>query len=532
MTYSVGIDFGTESGRAVVIDLDDGRIVGSAERGYPHGVMDERLPDRAERLPFDSALHDPDDYLELLGDVVARAVRDSDVDPSQIVALGVDTTASTPMPTLADGTPLSRLPELRGERHAYARLWKDHSSQPWAARLNAAWAESAPELLARYGGTVSSEWLVPKTLQMFEEAPEVFARAARIIEVGDWLTWQLTGVELRNAGVAGYKGCHQPDLGGFPRAELLDQLSPGFSALLPRLEAPLGHPGDLVGTLTPQWQTRMGLGPVAVGVSNMDAQVAVLAAGMERPGQLLLVMGTSVCDLLVADELRDVAGISGVVKDGMLPDSFGYEAGQSGVGDSLNWFVRRFADGDHQELIARIQDPGQDGPKLVALEWLNGNRSPLVDPSLSGLVVGMTLDTRPHHVYLALLEGAAFGQRLIIENFQAQGLPVEEIVVCGGLGLKNPVLMQLLADATALPVSVVESLNLPATGAALHSAVAAGVFHDHREAARRCRATVAATYAPTAEGGGSLSSRLAIYRHLTRHFGQEHADIMHTLRSA
>ncbi|MDF1487922.1 ribulokinase [Tessaracoccus caeni] len=530
MNYSVGIDFGTESGRAVVIDLKDGRIIGSAEHAYRHGVIDERLPGSDDRLPFSSALHDPDDYLEILETVVPAAVRESGVDPSQIVAFGVDSTASTPLPALDDGTPLSRLPHHRSSRHAYARLWKDHSSQPWASRLNTVWAERAPDLLARYGGTVSSEWLMPKSLQLFDEAPELFDEAGYILEVGDWLTWQLTGTLRRNASVAGYKACHQPDLGGFPDADLLEALSPGFSALLPKLAGELSYPGDAAGTLSARWQQRLGLGPITVGVSNMDAQVAVLAAGIDRPGQLLLVMGTSVCDMLVADDLRPVAGISGVVHQGMLPDSYGYEAGQAGVGDSLNWFVRRFADGDHQELIRLIQDPTQDGPKVLALEWLNGTRSPLVDPSLSGVFVGMTLDTRPHHIYLALLEGAAFGQQLIIENFRAQGLPVDEIIVCGGLGLKNPVLMQLLADATGLPVSAVESANLPATGAALHAAVAAGVFADHSQAAAQCRPKVAALYSPTPEGRADLAPRLRTYQQLFAYFGVEHPQIMHALR--
>lgn len=532
MSYSVGIDFGTESGRAVVVDLDDGRILGSAELAYRHGVMDEHLPGSTDRLPFSSALQDADDYLEILEIAVPEAVRESGVSPEDIVAFGVDATASTPLPARDDGTPLSRLTPHRSSRHAYARLWKDHSSQPWASRLNTIWAERAPELLARYGGTISSEWLVPKSLQMYEEEPALFDEASYILEVGDWITWQLTGVVRRNASVAGYKACHQPDLGGFPSPDLLEALSPGFSRLLPKLKGELGYPGEAAGTLTPQWQRRLGLGPIPVGISNMDAQVAVLAAGIDRPGQLLLVMGTSVCDMLVAEEARAIAGISGVVYQGMLPDSYGYEAGQSGVGDSLNWFVRRFADGDHQELIRLIQDPAHDGPKVLALEWVNGNRSPLVDPSLSGLFLGMTLDTRPHHIYLALLEGAAFGQQVIIENFRSQGLPVDEIIVCGGLGQKNPVLMQLLADATGLHVSVIESANLPATGAALHAAVAAGAFTDHTQAASRCRPAVAAVYSPTPEGQADLEPRLRTYRQLFSYFGIEHPQIMHALRNA
>lgn len=539
--FSIGIDFGTESGRAVVVDLTDGSIVGSAAQPYRHGVIDEALPDQPERLPFHTALHDADDYLEILADVVPRALACAQVDPDAVVGIGIDATASSPMLTRADGTPLSRDPGWRDEPSSYVKLWKDHAAQPWANRLNEQWASSAPELLRRYGGTVSSEWLIPKALQVFETAPWAFAAADRVIEVGDWLTWLLTGRELRNASVAGYKACYQPDLGGYPGAALLDELSDGFSALLGKLGRELGQPGQAVGRLTPTWQQRLGLGPIPVAVGNMDAQVAAVAAGIERPGSMLLVMGTSVCNLVVSEHRRDIAGISGVVRDGVLPGFWGYEAGQAGVGDSLNWFVRNFADGSvdpttpgedpHQTLLARIANPAQDGPGLVALEWVNGNRSPLVDPMLSGALVGLTLNTRPHHVYRALMEAACFGQRLIIERFRDEGLAVDELVVGGGLGQKNALLMQFLADATGLPVKVTASENLPATGAALQAAVAAGHFASHAEAAQTCPPRLAATYRSTEAGAARMASLFETYRLLYTFFGEQHSEVMHRLRA-
>lgn len=538
--FSIGVDFGTESGRAVVVDLADGSVVGSAQRAYAHGVLDDTLPDGA-RLPFDTALHDADDYLEILADVIPRALAEAGVAPADVVGVGIDATASSPMPTTADGTPLSRDPERRGDEHSYVRLWKDHSSQPWADRLNQLWADSAPDLLRRYGGTVSSEWLIPKALRLYEAAPEVFDAAGRIIEVGDWLTWQFTGREVRNSSVAGYKACRQSDLGGYPDADLLDELSPGFSALLGKLDADLAHPGEPVGVLTDQWQQRLGLGPVPVAVSNMDAQVAAVAAGIDRPGAMLLIMGTSVCNLAVSQDRHEVPGISGVVFDGVLPGSWGYEAGQAGVGDSLNWFVRNFADGTldpaapgedpHQVLLSRIADPTLDGPGLVALEWINGNRSPLVDPALSGLLLGLTLNTRPHHVYRALMEAACFGQQLIIERFRDAGMAVDELVIGGGLGQKNPLLMQMLADTTGLDVSVAASENLPATGSALQAAVAAGHFADHAEASRTCAPAIAATYRPQPAGGERMTRLLETYRLLHTFFGEQHPDIMHNLRA-
>lgn len=540
-SYSIGVDFGTESGRAVVVDLADGSVVGSAQRAYRHGVIDERLPQTGTRLPFDAALHDADDYLEILAEAIPEAVARAGIRPESLVGIGIDATASSPMAALADGTPLSRDPDRRGMPHSYVQLWKNHAAQPWADRLNERWRASAPQLLRRYGGTISSEWLIPKALYLYEESPELFALADRFLEVGDWLTWQLTGRELRNASVAGYKACHQADLGGFPSAELLDELSDGFSALLDKLDGELGQPGQPVGTLTPAWQERLGLGPLPVAVSNMDAQVAVVAAGIDRPGTMLLVMGTSVCNLLVAEDRREVEGISGMVRDGMLPGSWGYEAGQAGVGDSLNWLVRNFVpesrdesgaiQDPHGTLLARIADPTLDGPPLIALEWVNGNRSPLVDPMLSGVLVGLTLNTRPHHVYRALMEATCFGQCLIIERFREQGLAVEDLIVGGGLGLKNPLLMQMLADATGLTVKVAASENLPATGAALQAAVAAGYFPSHAAATRACPPALAATYQPTAEGSARMDQLLQTYRLLHQFFGVQHPDLMHQLRA-
>ncbi len=539
-SYSIGVDFGTESGRAVVVNLADGSVAGSAQRPYRHGVMDEELPDSGIRLPFDVALHDADDYLEILAEVIPEALTKAGVDPAAVVGIGIDATASSPLATLADGTPLSRDPARRDRPHSYVQLWKNHAAQAWADRLNECWSHSAPDLLRRYGGTISSEWLIPKALCLYEQSPDLFALADRFLEVGDWLTWQLTGREVRNSSVAGYKACHQEDLGGYPSAELLDELSDGFSTLLAKLDGELAQPGQPVGTLSPQWQQRLGLGPVPVAVSNMDAQVAVVAAGIDRPGTMLLVMGTSVCNLLVAEEQREVQGISGMVRDGMLPGSWGYEAGQAGVGDSLNWLVRNFSQGSddpvaladpHQTLLARIADPAQDGPALIALEWVNGNRSPLVDPMLSGVFVGITLNTRPHHVYRALMEATCFGQCLIIERFREAGLAVDELVIGGGLGLKNPLLMQMLADATGLTVKVAASENLPATGGALQAAVAAGHFPNHSTAATACAPHLAAIYLPTPEGSARLQGLLQTYRLLHQFFGEQHPELMHQLRA-
>lgn len=539
--YAIGVDYGTESGRAVVVRLSDGEILGSSSQAYPHGVMDERLSHSNVRLPFDTALHDADDYVVMLPQIIGGALAESAISPRDVVAIGIDTTASTPMPSRADGTPLSRLPEHRDNLHAYAKLWKHHAAEPQARHLNAVWSSLAPELSAIYGGSISSEWLIPKALQIHQEDPAFFTGIERFVEIGDWVVWQLTGTEVRNKGAAGYKACYQEDLGGYPSAELLDALADDFSSLLPKLQADMAAPGEEAGTLSPHWQEQLGLPAITVGVGNMDAHAAVVAAGINRPGQMLLVMGTSVCDMLVSEEHQLVPGISGVVDDGMLPGSWGYEAGQAGVGDSLNSFVRNLASADvhseagergvdpHQILIERVGDPAQAGPDLVALEWFNGNRSVLVDPQLSGLVLGLTLDTRSHHIYRALMEASCFGQRVIIENFRDNNVAVDELVACGGLAVKNPELMQMLADVTGLRVAVTASDNLSAVGAALHAAVAAGHFADHQAAARSCTARTATTYEP-GPGKGRLDRLWETYRHLHDTFGVQQPDIMHSLR--
>lgn len=539
--YAVGIDFGTESGRAVVIDLSTGKLIGSAEKDYQHGVIDDTFGCSNERLPFDTALHDADDYLDMLPEIVRTAIGRAGIDPSDVIALGIDSTASTPLPTLGDGTPLSRLDELRDNHHSFAKLWKHHAARVDAEHINEVWGRLAPDLLATYGGAISSEWLIPKALEVRRLAPDIFECAERFIEVGDWVVWQLTGREVRSFTGAGYKGCFQEQLGGYPTPAMLDALADGFSELLAKIEAPMAAPGTPAGTLEPSWQQALGLGEIAVAVANVDAHAAVMAAGTASPGAMLAVMGTSVCNMLIDAELHLVPGMSGVVRDGITPGSWGYEAGQAGVGDSLAWFVRNMAGGDvaeeaqlhgispHQVLIRRAADEGAMGPDLVALEWINGNRSVLVDPHLSGLIMGMTLDTRPHHIYRALLEAACFGQRIIIDTFARHGIAVEKIVAAGGLARKNPLLMQLLADVTGLPVSVTTSENLSAAGAALHAAVACGHFADHPEASAVCAPTIDRVYSP--RPNERLERLRSTYEFLHQTFGIDRRDLMYNLKN-
>lgn len=538
---AVGVDFGTLSGRAVVVRVADGEELGSVVAEYPHGVLDRTLPS-GRPLPPDWALQVPDDYRHVLRVAVPEAVRVAGIDPGDVVGIGTAFTASTVLPTRSDGTPLVEWPELADEPHAFVKLWKHHAAQRQAHLINRVARERAEPWLARYGGLVSSEWEFPKALQMLQEAPAVYAAADHWVEAADWIVWQLTGVHLRNAGTAGYKGLHQD--GAYPSEEFLVAVDPGFGgfvgALLDAPVAPLGHPA---GGLTAEaaWWTGLPEGtPVAVG--NIDAHVAAPAAQATDPGQLLVIMGTSSCHLVSSETLLEVPGMCGAVDGGIVPGLWGYEAGQSAVGDAFGWFVseavparyEREAEarglGVHELLteLAGQQEIGQHG--LVALDWLNGNRSVLVDHHLTGLLVGMTLSTRAEDIYRALIEATAFGTRRIVEAFTEAGVVVDELVMAGGL-LKNRLLMQIYADVTGLPLSTIRSAQGAAVGAAIHGAVAAGVHADVHAAAAAMGARGDTVYRPVPANVARYDALYQHYLELHDHFGGERRTLMHDLRA-
>ena len=487
--YTIGVDYGTESGRAVVVRVADGQELASAVTPYPHGVIDHKLPS-GEELPADWALQHPDDYLEVLRTAVPKAVRLSGVAADRIVGIGIDFTACTMLPTLKDGTPLCFLPELRTEKHAFVKLWKHHAAQSHADRINETAARMGEKWLSRYGFKISSEWFFAKALQILEEAPEVYGQADRLIEAADWVVWQLTGVETRNTCTTGYKAMYQD--GKFPSQAYFAALNPDFADVVQqKMLTELSPLGAKAGTLSKQAAGWTGLQEgIAVAVANVDAHVAVPAATVTEPGQMVAIMGTSTCHMLLGDRLKEVPGMCGVVDGGIIPGLYGYEAGQSGVGDIFGWFVKHAVPANyhqqaqqenvsvHQilEREAAQQRPGEHG--LVALDWLNGNRSNLVDVNLSGLILGLTLHTRAPDIYRALIEATAFGTRAIIDNFREHGVPVTELIIAGGLK-KNKMLMQIYSDVTGLPLSIVASEQGPALGSAIHAAVAAGLYRRH-----------------------------------------------------
>jgi L-ribulokinase len=539
--YTVGIDFGTLSGRAVVVRVDDGKEMGSALHDYEHGVLTQSLPIGAARLPAEWALQVPEDYRQVLKHAVPEAIQRAGIDAGDVVGIGTDFTACTMVPVLADGTPLSESAAFADRPHAYAKLWRHHSAQPQADRINALAADRKEPWLRRYGGFISSEWEFAKALQILEEDAEVYHAIDRWVEAADWIVWQLCGTYVRNACSAGYKGILQD--GCYPARDFLAALHPEFADFVDtKLDQPIGALGAAAGTLTAEAAGWTGLPagiPVAVG--NVDAHVTAAAADSLEPGQLLAIMGTSTCHVMNSNVLQDVPGMCGVVDGGVVAGYWGYEAGQSGVGDIFAWFIDNCVPPSvHQQARARNisvhdlltelaagQRVGEHG--LVALDWHSGNRSVLVDHQLSGVIVGQTLATTCADIYRALLEATAFGTRMIVETFINSGVPVTELVVGGGL-LKNRLLMQIYADVVGLPLSTVDSDQAPALGAAIHAAAAAGAYRDVPAAAKQMGGRTRNAYTPIPDHAARYNALYAEYVKLHDWFGRGN-PMMRTLRA-
>ncbi len=528
--YVIGVDYGTLSGRALVVRVSDGAELGSAVHPYPHGVVSDRLPATGEKLPPHWALQVPADYVEVLRTAVPAAVRAAGIEAADVIGIATDFTACTMVPCTADGVPLCDLAEFEARPHAYVKLWRHHAAQGQADRINALAAERQEKWLARYGGFISSEWEFAKGLELLEEDHEVYAAMDRWVEAADWIVWQLCGSYVRNHCSAGYKGILQD--GQYPNRDFLAALNPAFVDFVEdKLVQPIGELGGSAGRLTPEAAAWTGLPEgIAVAVGNVDAHVTAAAADALAPGQMVAIMGTSTCHVMNGAELREVPGMCGVVLGGISAGAYGYEAGQSGVGDIFGHYVGMLGGVTHEELTERAatQAVGEHG--LVALDWHSGNRSVLVDHDLSGVLVGETLATRPEDVYRALLEATAFGTRTIVETFNAAGVPVTEFVVAGGL-MKNRLLMQIYADVLKMPLSVIGSEQGPALGSAIHAAVAAGAYPDVPTAAAVMARLHRAAYQPIPENSAAYDELFAEYTRRHDYFGRGGNDVMRRLRA-
>ena len=524
MPYALGYDYGSESGRCVLVDTTTGAEIASAVHAYKHAVIERALP-TGEPLGDDWALQHPGDYLDVLEITTKEVLKISGVKPEDIIGIGTDFTACTVLPTLADGTPLCFLDQWKRIPHAWIKLWKHHAAQPWADRLNALAEKRNEPWLPTYGGKISSEWLFPKVAQVADEAPAVYDAADKWIEAADWIVWQLTGVETRNACTAGYKAIWDAD-SGFPSRDFCQQ----YHAKLVNLPDKLGKPiplGQRAGELTAAMAQRMGLRPgIAVAIGNVDAHVSVPACGTTDNGVLVAIMGTSCCHILCGPDKKVVPGMCGVVKDGVVPGSYGFEAGQSGFGDHFAWLTRLLGKGDpgHAALETEALKLGPGGSGLLALDWWNGNRSVLVDANLTGMLIGLNLQTSPAEIYRALIEGLAFGTRMIVDTFVQYGVKIDRIIACGGLAEKNRLFMQTIADVTGRPIQVARSAQAPAVGSAIFGAVAAGKrrggYDDLGEAAKVMGGLKDLTFTPNLANRSIYNQLFNEYRTLHDHFGR------------
>jgi L-ribulokinase len=531
---ALGLDFGTASVRALVVETRTGRERGSAVAEYPHGVLDAALPGSGKKLPADWALQHPGDYLESIEKAVPAALEAAGVPGAAVVGIGIDFTSCTVLPVDACATPLCLKPEFAGRPHAWVKLWKHHAAQAQADRINALAAARREAFLSDYGGRTSSEWLCAKALQVLEEDPGVYEAAAAIIEGGDWVAHALTGTLVRNSCGAGYKGFWSRER-GFPSPEFFGALNPGFAGFGAKLSGHVVPPGRAVGGLTPAMAAKLGLSPgTPVGAAIIDAHSAVPAATVVEAGRMVMVLGTSTCHMLLADRHATVEGIAGVVKDGIVEGYYGYEAGQPAVGDIFGWFAKLVGAPDFAALErdATKSPPGGNG--LLALDWWNGNRSVLVNANLSGLLVGMTLATTAADMYRALIEATAFSTRRILDAFEGERIPVTELIAVGGLAERSPFLLQVYADVTRRPIALAATANASALGAAMLGAVAAGVGRGGHasfvDAARAMAHLKQVRIAPDPAAAAAYDALYGDWLELHDHFGRGGTDVMARLR--
>jgi L-ribulokinase len=475
---ALGLDFGTESVRAVLVDLA-GNERAAAVTAYPHGQIVAALPTTGERLPAEFALQHPGDWLTSAGKSVRSALRKSGASPDEVIGIGVDFTSCTMLPVLADGTPLCLTSEFAGEKYAWPKLWKHHGAVHETERINELARERNEPWLPRYGGTVGLEWFFPKILETLRNAPAAYQATEVWLEAGDWFVWQLVGGDAaqlpRSTCQAGYKALWN-STDGYPSQAFFRALDRRMEkVVVDKMPGRLLSPGTAAGELTAAAAKQLGLRPgTIVSAATIDAHAGVPGAGVAEPNALVMVLGTSSCHMFNAREERLFPGVAGVVDGGILPGLFGYETGQAAVGDAFDWLRRTTGAEDFRKLDAAAAaiPPGAEG--VLAIDWLNGCRTPLMDGRLKGAFLGLSLSHEPAHLYRALIEATACGLRWIVELFAEAGVPVKKLVATGGLPHHNPLLVQIYADVLGKPITVHPAKHGPALGAAILGAIAAG----------------------------------------------------------
>jgi len=535
--YSIGVDFGSLSGRAVLVDLDTGIEAATSVFEYPHKIMDTELP-TGEKLPLDFALQHPRDYLDVLSYVIPDILRKSQIQAEQVIGVGIDFTSCTMLPVLKDGTPLCFLGQYKNRPHSYVKLWKHHAAQKEAEKINEIAEKMGEKWLSRYGGKISSEWFIPKIWQILNEDEVIYNNADRFVEATDWIIWQLTGRETHAACSAGYKAIwHKKD--GYPNKKFFKALDTRMENIIgTKISAEIIPMGEKAGEINQFAAELTGLKEgTAVAVGNVDAHVALPAVGIVDSGKMLMIIGTSTCHIVMGDEEREVPGKCGVVEDGVVKGYFGYEAGQSCVGDHFDWFVKNCVPADYRSEGISIHKilrekakklkPGESG--LLALDFWNGNRSVLVDANLSGMMLGMTLQTKPEEIYRVLIEATAYGTKIIIDTFEENGIPINELYAAGGIAEKDELMMQIYADVTNREIKISGSPQTPALGSAMFGAVAGGYFADLAQCAKVLSKVRDVSYKPIAENVKIYQKIYEEYKTLYYYFGKEN-NVMKRLK--
>jgi len=538
--YTIGIDFGTLSGRAVLMDVVSGEIAATSVYEYPHAVIDEQL--NGIPLPINTALQHPEDYLGVLRTTIRAVLQEADVSADEVIGLGYDFTGCTMLPVDENATPLCFYEKYKNEPNAYVKLWKHHASQKEADDCTRIAAERGEPWLAINGGKISSEWLVPKILQILRESPEVYRDTARFLEAADWLTWILTGVESHSVPFAGFKAFWN-EVDGYPSEEYFAALDPEMKDIVgTKLSEKLLGLERSAGTLSEKGAELTGLSVgTPISVPLLDAHASMPAIGLDKEGTQMLILGTSGVQMLHSKSKVNLKGGSGAVLGGVIPNLYSYEAGSACCGDHFDWFVKNSVPasyeaeakekgiGLHQLLTEKAKKLAVGESGLLAIDWFNGNRCILSDSELKGMILGMTLRTRPEEIYRALIEATAYGTRMIFDNFLNHGMKIDRIVASGGIAEKNEMLVQIYADVLGRSITVSDAKMSASRGSAIYAAVAGGAYPNIHEAVRALSVTTGKTYTPIAENVKRYERLYAEYQRLHDYFGRGENDVMHRL---
>ena len=535
--YAIGLDFGTLSVRALLVDIYTGEEIASSVYEYLNGVMETRIP-TGKKLPMNFALQDPKDYMDGLVITIKNIMKQESIYAKEIVGIGIDFTSSTILPVKEDKTPLCNLEEFIDEPHAYVKLWKHHGGEEEALYIDRIIKERNEDWISLYGGKVSSEWMIPKILETVRHAPHVYDEADYFMEALDWIVWQLTDEQTRSACGAGYKAFYHHER-GYPSKDFFKALDPKMENIVEeKLNAKVKSVGDVAGYLCEEMAEKLGLLPgTPVGTGIIDAHASMVGTGISKPGEMMIIVGTSSCHMLLSETEVGIPGVCGIVKDGIMPGYFSYEAGQCCVGDHFAWFTKNCVPESykaearqkdisiHQLLCDKLKDykAGQSG--LLALDWFNGVRSPLMDFNLNGMIMGMNLLTKPEEIYMALIEATAFGTKMIIEQFEKNGVPVNSIVLGGGIPAKNKMLVQVYADICQKDIKLASTSQASAMGAAILGVASAPQevtgYKDIYEIASKLGKIDTHVYKPNIENKEVYDALYHEYKTLHTYFGKE-----------